>query len=276
MIQRILTPLDNSNYTKTAMKYTCEIAKKRNAEVTGIVVLDYPDIDRKIGPIAPGGMELAEMLEKKELQEAQAHIDKLVDTFSGICTEQNVKHREFEYQGRPSESIIMESAFYDLLVIGMRTYFHFETSNKPGNSLEEILDHTITPILAVPEDFKKIENVLIVCDSTPASARAMQRFSHFAENSGYNITLLMEHKEEEYAEFYLKRAKGYLGAYGITDIKTERVSHSVKNVIEEKYIDNVDLIVLGMHQHKSLKEFVVGSLPQYLINENKKPLFIVQ
>ncbi len=276
MIQRILTPLDYSNYTKTAMKYACEIAKKRNAEVTGIVVLDFPDIDKKIGPIAPGGMELAEMLEKKELQKAQEHIDQLLNSFSKVCSEQNVKHREFEYQGRPSENIILESPFYDLLVIGMRTYYQFGTLDRPGDSLEEILDHTITPILAVPGQFKKIENVLIVCDANSASARALQRFSHFAENSEYNVTLLMEHKDEEYAEFYLTRAKGYLNAYGINNIQTKRVTRSVKNVIEEEYMDKVDLIVLGMHQHKSLKEFVIGSLPKYLIRENKKPLFIVQ
>lgn len=276
MIRRILLPLDNSSYTEAALAYAAKIARRDDAEVSGMVVLDIPGIIDSVGPYVPGGVDLAEMYEETEIEKAQEHIDKILKAFKSTLGRSHIKHREFEYQGSPGSNIIKESFFYDLLVIGLRTFFHFETSDKPGDSLEKILDHTITPILAVPDHFKEIKKVLIVCDATPASARAMQRFSHIAEGANYEITLLVHNKKQEEAEFYLNRAEEYLSAYGTTKIHPEWTSHSLTKVIEEKYIDETDLIVVGMHQHKSLKEFVVGDLVTYLIKENSKPLFIVQ
>ena len=126
MIRRILLPLDNSKYTQTGLKYAKRIAKRTDGEISGMVILDLKGIDDAVGPYVPGGTSLVEMLEKKEEKEAQEHIDTLLDMFRTSCSEDNVKHREFEYQGSPSNNIIKESFFYDMLIIGMRTFFHFE------------------------------------------------------------------------------------------------------------------------------------------------------
>jgi nucleotide-binding universal stress UspA family protein len=276
MIRRILLPLDNSKYTKTGLKFAKRIAKRTGAEISGMVILDLKGIDDAAGPYVPGGGDLVDMLEKKEQQEAQEHIEALLDEFKTSCAEDEVKHREFEYQGSPSNNIIKESFFYDMLIIGMRTFFHFETSNLPGDSLEKILDHTVTPIFAVPDHYKKIEKVLVVGDKNNASFRALQRFSHIAENSGYEISLLMKSNNEKEADFFLTRAEEYLRAYGMDKIEKEWTNESLREVIEKKFLDKVDMIVIGSHQHKSLKEFVVGTLENYLIKANVKPVFIVQ
>ncbi len=276
MIRRILLPLDNSKYTQTGLKYAKRIAKRTDGEISGMVILDLKGIDDAVGPYVPGGTSLVEMLEKKEEKEAQEHIDTLLDMFRTSCSEDNVKHREFEYQGSPSNNIIKESFFYDMLIIGMRTFFHFETSNLPGDSLDKILDHTVTPIFAVPDNYKKIEKVLVVGDKNNASFRALQRFSHIAENSGYEISLLMKSDDKKEVDFYLTRSEEYLRAYGMDKIEKEWTNHSLREIIENKYLDKVDMIVIGSHQHKSLKEFVLGTLEDYLIKANVKPVFIVQ
>ncbi len=276
MIRRILLPLDPSKYSKTGLHYAIELAKRFDAEINGLVVLDLPGINDSIGPYVAGGTEFAELFRQKELRQAEEHIKNLLDNFYATCQEHNVKHKEFEYQGSPSINVIRESFFFDLLVIGMRTHFHFETSNTAEESLEKLLSHTITPILAVPEQLHILKKVLILYDGTPASARALQRFSHIAERSNFQIKLLATMKKEQEAKFFLNRAKEYLNSYGISKISTEWSDRPAKNLLDEKYLNEMDLIVLGVHQHKSLKEFVLGDLAQYLIRENQKPLFIVQ
>lgn len=276
MIRRILLPLDPSKYSKTGLHYAIDLAKRFDAEINGLVVLDLPGINDSIGPYVTGGIEFAELFRQKELEQAQEHIEKLLGEFSTSCQEHNVKHKEFEYQGSPSLNIIRESFFFDLLVIGMRTHFHFETSNVAEESLEKLLSHTITPILAVPERIHTLKKILILCDGNPASARALQRFSHIAERSNFQIKLLATMKQEQEAQFFLNRAKDYLKSYGISKISTEWEARPAKELLDEKYLDEMDLIVLGVHQHKSLKEFVLGDLAKYLIRENRKPLFIVQ
>ena len=276
MIHRILTPLDKSAYTKSAVRYTCEIAKKFNAEVAGMVVLDTPEIDNSIGPIAPGGVKLAERLESKKLSEAQTYIDTLLNDIAAECEKEGISHIEEEFQGNPSTGIIEESNFYDLVIMGLRTNYHFETDGNHEDTLDKVLNHTITPILAVPENYQPIKNVLIVCDGTLSSVRALQRFAHLAENENYSITLLMHSKEDEFAEYYLNNAEKYLNAYSIDNVTKRWTKDSVLDVIENEYINNTDLIVTGLKSHKSLKEFLLGSVAFSLIMDGRKALFLAQ
>ena len=48
MIKRILVPLDPSDYTKTAIQVGAQIAKRTDAELTGLVILDIESIEDSI------------------------------------------------------------------------------------------------------------------------------------------------------------------------------------------------------------------------------------
>ena len=87
---------------------------------------------------------------------------------------------------------------------------------------------------------------------------------------------IMKSDDKKEADFYLTRSEEYLRAYGMDKIEKEWTNHSLREIIENKYLDKVDMIVIGSHQHKSLKEFVLGTLEDYLIKANVKPVFIVQ
>lgn len=276
MIHRILVPLDKSDYTKTAVKYVCDVASSMQAEVSGMVALDVSEIDSSVGPIAPGGVKLAELLEEKKLAEAEEHINSLLTNLADECAKAGVKHVEEEFQGSPSARIIEESKFYDLVVMGLRAFYHYEPKSESGDSLDKILGHTITPILAVPKEYRKMQSVLIVCDGELPSVRAMQRFAHIAENRELKVYLLMENKKKEYADYYLNNAEKYLNSYGITDVVKNATDKNLLDVIEKEYFDKVDLIVTGLHSHKSIKEFLLGSVAHSLIMNGQKALFLAQ
>ncbi len=75
MIKRILLPLDPSSYTKTATYIACKIAQLHHAEVTGLVILDLPGIERSIGPIPMGALHYAEKIELAKKVEASQRIE---------------------------------------------------------------------------------------------------------------------------------------------------------------------------------------------------------
>ena len=276
MIRRILTPLDNSEYTETAIAYTCQIAKKFDSEVAGMVVLDAQDIDDSVGPIAPGGLELAEKLERKKELETEKHIKHLLQNLSEKCAEEGVKHIEEEFQGSPSERIIEESKFYDLVIMGLRTFYYYGTKDETEKTLDEILNHTITPVLAVPKKYRELKNVLIVCDGELPSVRAMQRFSHMIIDENIKITLLHENKDERKAKYNLDNAEKYLRTYGVKNIEKVWVEKKLLNEIYERFFDEIDLIVIGLHSHKSLKEFLLGDVAHSLILDGRRALFLAQ
>lgn len=191
MLRRILTPLDPSDYAKSALQYALYIAKRQeNAEITGSVVLDLEDIVKSIGPVAAGALYWAEHLEKHKLEEAKIRIEQLLEMFKDVCSKENVPYNTAETQGNPAKQILFESMFYDLVVLGLRTFYHFETKPDSGDSLDKILDHTITPILAVPESFRPIKTVLIAFDGSPLAAKALQRFAHLALSGDFEFLIL--------------------------------------------------------------------------------------
>ena len=282
MIKRILIPLDPSPYTETALEIGCTLAKQNGAELTGLVVLDIPGIEKSIGPVPLGGFYYAERLEKAKEDEAREHIQSLLARFKEKCEKEGVGHREAQSQGSPSEQIIKESIYYDVVLIGLRTYFHFETRDKPGDSLDEVLDHSITPIYGVPEKFSlpdisrdKIK-VLIAFDGSLPSARALQRFAQLAVPDIMEVILLTSNPDQAEADYHLGQAEAYLNAHSIDNIKTVWTTQDIIEAMEEKYLDWASIVVVGVHSKKGLFDFMLGSLTRYLIEAAKKPVLIGQ
>jgi nucleotide-binding universal stress UspA family protein len=282
MIKRILIPLDPSPYTDTAVKMGCIMAKLHHAELTGLVVLDIPGINKSIGPTPLGASYYAEKLGAAKQKQARNHIDRLLLKFKKKCDNEGVKHQEAECQGSPSERIISESIYYDAVIIGMRTYFRFATTNKPGDSLDNILDHSITPVYAVPASytFPKMPpgkmNVLIAFDGSLPAARAIQRFVQLAMPDVMNVLLLSSHDDKETAEYYLDHAEAYLKAYSISNVEKNWTSQNIIAAVENKYLDWADFVVVGAHSKKGLIDFMLGSLTKQLIKLAKKPVLIGQ
>ena len=280
VIKRILVPLDPSPYSDSALNLACILAKIYDAEVTGLVILDIPGIEDSIGPVPIGGIHLAEKLEAEKKKEAQKRIEELLKKFREKCNKEGVKHRESERQGSPSNQILKESIYYDMIAIGLKTYFHFETSEKYCKSLEDLLKQTITPVYGIPEKFYFTEKpdrkirVLIAFDGSLLAARAMQHFTHLIDPDLYEITLLNSSEDRKEGEKILDRAEEYLKVHNIVNIKKEWTSDDIIQVIESKYYDSMDAFVVGAHAREGIFDFLVGSLTKYLVKRADKPVFI--
>ncbi|MCC6544956.1 MAG: universal stress protein [Nitrospirae bacterium] len=280
MLRRILIPYDPSPYAAAALEYGCFLAKKRNAEVTGVVVLDTPGIKKSIGPTPLGGIYYAEKLEKTKEEKAREHIKALLGNFREKCQREGVAHRESELQGSPSEQIIQDSIFYDLMVMGISTHFDFETAQTPGDSVERILSNVVTPVLTVPDSIslKEKMNVLIAFDGSLPAVRAMKGFVHLFDTAVFetDITLLMSGIDEDIAKFYLDGATAYLNAHSFSSVKVEQISQDIIEAMEERYLQWADMVVLGVHSKKGLLDFMIGSLSRHLIRSGNKPLLFGQ
>lgn len=284
MLKRILVPLDPSPYTDAVIEAACFIAKERNAELSGLVILDIPGIEKSIGPAPIGAIHFAEVLEKKKKEEAEARIEQLIDKFKTKCSEKGVIHHEANYQGSPSERIIKESVYYDAIIVGMRTYFDFETEDESyrGHSVEKILGETITPIYAIPRIFplsdtsnRKFE-ILIAYDGSMLSARALQRFSQLALPELMHATLITSQQEKSTADYLLDHAQEYLSVHGFRDVEKVWTKEDIISIVDKEYLDRMDLIVVGAHSKRGIFDFMVGSLTSHLLAEEKKPVIIGQ
>ena len=280
MIKRILVPLDGSEYTENALKIAIQLAQRNSAEITGLVVLDLAGIEKSIGPVPIGAIRLAERLGDLKAEEAKQRIEEHLSRFHALCDQGGVRHREARFQGRPSESIIGESIYYDLVVAGMRTFYRFENAAS-GDLLLNVLDRTVTPMLAAPKELPKFDlgahqlRVLIAFGGSLPAARAMHRFAQMIQPQSLDVTVLMSDAREEVATYHLDRAEEYLRAQGIYDVKTRWTTKPISKVIQQKYLETSDIFVVGANSSRSFaKKFVIGGLTQFLLKNSTKPVFV--
>lgn len=279
MINRILVPLDPSPFSSSAVEYALEIAKNNNAEITGLVILDIPGIESALNISSYRASYLFKNMEDSKVKEAKMRINFLLQNFEKRCKEENVKYRLAERQGVPAGQIIFESTFYDAVVIGLETHFHFETSTKSGDSLARLLDHTATPVYAVPQTFpKKGEHnkmkILICFDGSLAAVRALHNFAKQGYPNVMEVKILMSHKDEGFAEYALEEAKQFLQSHLDLYITTEYIDQNITTVVKEKYYSDYDLFVLGVHSDKGILSFMKGSLSHYLLKTAEKPVVL--
>lgn len=274
MVKRILVPLDNSEFSAAAIEYAAFVAKRQNASLTGLAIIDVPGIEHSIGPSGTAGIYWAERVEKHLTEDAQNRLKKVLDDFAAKCETMNIPHNEVLDSGSPAEKIFNYSMFFDLVVIGLQTHFNFETSPKPGHTLDKVLNHSITPVLGVPSSFKNIKNVLIGFDGSFAAAKALKKFIHLAMAKDLEIKIVIADKSEEEADYLKENVDSYFKSYGLTKYSFEISDQKFVDLLKENFYQWADLLVLGAHSKKSILEFLVGSATEFVINQADRPVFI--
>jgi nucleotide-binding universal stress UspA family protein len=282
MIKKVLLPLDPSDYSTRAMELAGRIARFHNAELHGLVVLDIPGIERSIGPIPAGAEYYARKLEKARIDEAEKRVQSLIDDFAEFCNGNGIRYASHHTQGIPSGQILEESKYFDLLVMGQKTHFRFETQDNPGDAFDDILDHSITPILAVPDKFRAQEfaarpmKAALAFDGSLPACRAMQRFAQLAVHGFVDLKIVMSHEDTLVANHSLESARSYMQSHFLHNIDVEHTTDNIIEVIDNRYIDWADIIALGAHTKKGILDFMVGSLTRFLIKEGRVAIFIGQ
>lgn len=279
MLRKILLPLDPSPYAASALDYACHIANTCDAEITGLAVLDMPGIENTVGSVPVGGLHYAEKMIDAKRKKEMDHITRLTTRFEDKCRIEGVKCNVSEFQGSPSSRLIQESMYYDMVIMGLRTFYNFNSLDGSGESIESILDSTITPIIAVPEKFAINDNKLkaiVAFDQSQPAARAVQRFAQLVRTAMFEVKVLTCGGDEEPSREALEKVKQYLEAHGFTNVYTEWTSQGKIDAVKERYIDWADIFVLGLHSHHVLVDFMIGSLSRFLIRDGRKLLLLGQ
>jgi nucleotide-binding universal stress UspA family protein len=227
-----------------------------------------------------GASHYADHLEKHKVDEAEQMIHGLLTAFKKWCVKAGVRHREAEFQGSPSDSIIRQSRLYDLTVMGLRTFFRFETSTQPGDTLDRVLDHGATPVLGTTDSFVKPFDksnklkVLAAFDGSLSATVALKRFMQCFPADRLRVRLLASNEDRAASEILLGQAEAYLRAYGVRSVEKQTTTQNILDAVREHHLDWAGMAVVGAHAKKGLVDFMVGSLTKTLVQAARIPVFI--
>ncbi len=277
MARRILVPLDGSDYSKVATKVAIEMAKMRDGIIIGLGVVDTEEIDETAIGAGIGASYYAEHLKSYKKNKAIGKIKNFLDEFEDECQDAKVDYERYSKSGDPVEEIIGMGKTSDLIITGLRTFFHFETTPKPGDTLKELLESGVCPVLAVPkEEVKNNKKVLIAYDDTISSANAMKMFQRFYKTNPYakKVYLLNVNNDLDKAEEILESARKYFKSHKIRVDLEKRAGKPGKEILDFAKEKKVNMIVMGAYGEGGLSKLFFGHASRGVIEDGSIPVFV--
>jgi nucleotide-binding universal stress UspA family protein len=175
------------------------------------------------------------------------------------------------------QELLHESIYADLLIINSgETLTHYQ-ENAPTRFIRELLAEVQCPVLVVPNQFKPIENLVLLYDGEPTSVYAIKTFSYLLPVLKYLDTEVISVKDlnqtrhvpdnrlmKEFMKRHYPRAS-YKVLKGIPEIEIiDYLEGKEKNM----------LVVLGAYRRGAVSRWFRPSMADTLLHELKVPLFI--
>ncbi|GIV58782.1 MAG: universal stress protein A [Rhodothermaceae bacterium] len=277
MIKRILVALDPDTDTTVAIQYAADIARRYEAEVTGLAVVDLGSIEAASRGGGIGSMYYAEKLREKLTSDTRAIAEKLIGEFARQIERTGLSHVEIVEEGVPFERIVEDMKYHDLLIVGKDPHFFYGHPDQETNTLSHLVKETIGPTLVVGGSYRPVRRVLIGYDGSKAAARAMRRFvilKPFGTDVEVKVVAIHKDRQGE-TELLLQLAQAYLKAHGFTARVQSLTGDDAAAVLVQHVQDyEADLVVAGAHSVSKIKEIAFGSTTAKLLKESPVPLFL--
>jgi nucleotide-binding universal stress UspA family protein len=272
MIRRILLPVDASEHSRAAARFAEDLAREHGATIFALGVVDVPGIERSSKSAGTGASHYAVDLIKRRLDDARKVLHEFLRELKDDLESRQIKVCCINDAGPVHEVIARHSRTADLVVVAEDINFQFETSDKPGDTLFELLEITSRLVMVVPDTYREIWRILIATDLSVTCSRVLYAMIHMRPfpNSQY----LVVHADTEGsldADDFQQQIE-YLKEHGINAEMIIRNISPAKAILEVAEERRADTIVLGAYDAGKVRRFLFGSTAKKIMEETDIPL----
>lgn len=275
MLRSILIALDGSPFSDTAVELALRWAKRSNARLHALGIIDEPKI-RGGGATGIGGAAYSKQIDETQMADAKAKVELFLDRFEARCRAEDVAFGRTAAVGSPRAEILAAAPRHDIVFLGRQTYFHFETQQKPDDTLEEILHRPPRPVVAAPKTLPKEGPVLVAYDGSAEAARALQFAQCLGVLARSEVHVVSIAAERSHASDHAECAVAYLSEHEVaaTAHVIESDEAAGPQILERATAVGAELIVMGAFGRRLLKERLFGSVTGSMLEHATVPLFL--
>jgi nucleotide-binding universal stress UspA family protein len=274
MLRTMLLGLDGSDYSSAAMLLGIEWARRADAMLVGLGIIDEPEI-RDAAAVPLGAGFYKQQSDADRVSQARRRVDQLLEQFTLRCTEAGISSKLLEDVGEPAARITLEAQRYDLILLGSQTYFHFATQEGPDQTLAAVVRGSPRPVVAVPAQGSRGSTTLVAYDGSLYAARALYCLVASGLAAWQPVHVLSVHSDRVEAGRVADRAVEYLGFHGVQATRhTHAGSDDAGLLLDEARRLDAGLIVMGAYSKSSLRELFFGSVTRRLLAESQVPLLL--
>jgi len=279
MIKSILLAVDGSAYTEFVLNYGMELARRFQAHLRVLTVVDIRIFE---WAVAIGVEGFAPIIPSTTYQEESQRLldekaDKVLEKAAEVLRKAKVNFVVEKSSGSPVEVICEKSRLSDLILMGARGEFERWSDKMLGATLEAVSRLAIKPILVVRKEYRAIKRILVAYDGSAHSNRALPWAGILAEKLRVPIVVVHVNEANEEAQRLLKEANDYLQSYRIPEILTIlKEGEQAERIIETVKEQNADLIIMGCFGHSRIREAILGSTTVQVMRQSPVPILMVK
>lgn len=275
MLRSALVALDGSAYSEAAVALAIDWARRYRARLLGVGVLDVPSI-RGAEPVPLGAGAYKEARDEARLADAHRRVLRFLADFHARSKAAGVAVEVLEDIGDPAARILREVQRCDLVVLARETHFHFETQERPDETLGQVLRGSPRPVVIVPRELPEGQGVVVAYGGGREAARTLQTFQLLGLAAGEAIEVVSIHHDGAEAEALAHLAGEYLTAHGAPHRLRAIASATpaAEVLLEEVRRARPRLLVMGAHGHHPLRDLFDTSVTRAVLRSCPVPAFI--
>jgi nucleotide-binding universal stress UspA family protein len=283
MIEKILIPTDGSANSFTALEYGIYIARKLDASLIGLYVLDVnliqgpmlTDISGSVGmPPYDGFFDAVET----SLNEKA---DCILKDFQERCQKSDIRAEVKKTIGKISPIIIEEAQSADLILMAKKgEHFHLKEGGLLGSVAEAVVRSSGKPVLVTPETFLEIESVGLAYDGSDSASKALKLSLELSEQNAWPLTVVIITSDAKKADNLSTQIEDMNEKYSSAPkadceviILSGKESDEIIKFIRE---GAVELMVMGAYGHNRLRELLLGSTTTHVIRKSPIPVLLIR
>jgi nucleotide-binding universal stress UspA family protein len=273
MLKSLLVGLDGSPYSETAVEMGLRWAQRFDALLVGLGIIEEPAaaVPEPV-PFGPGEYKA---YRDAVLADARRKAERFLEQFALRCAGAKVACKLLEDVGMPWEQIVREAERYDLVLLGKRTYFHFEQETEVDDTLTRVVKHSPRPVVTAPEVLSG-KGVLVAYDGSLAAARALQSFQALGLDESEEVHVVSVAPSYGEAARCADRAAEFLRLHEVNAraVPVASDAHPAEVIMDQVRQLSPRLLVMGAYGRPAWREFLFGSVTQALLKRSPVPVFL--
>lgn len=272
MLKRILVELSHTPFSRAAIRYALDLARRHEASVTGVGVIDLRTLEAVVPtPVLVSAYSRAVV--EHQIRVTRNRIEDEIAAFREACRAAEVACDVREETGEPLSTFTADCRYHDLAIVGLRGFFDYGVVPEPHDAVYRLFTQGVRPILAVSEYARVIRRALVVYDGSMDSAKAMRRFVQMRLWPECSITIATFGKPPDEAARLLSDAADYCRAHGFETGVRAVEDAAGKRLLPMASEMDADVIVLSSLPGGILRRIRGESLMD-VIRDSERPLFL--
>lgn len=269
-MKRILVPTDFSEHAENALKIASQIAKKNDAE---IIILHMLELPSQMNDAILGGASIPEtMLFMKKANE-------MLDEVSSKPYLDGIQITEIAKIDKPIHGITQISKDYDidLIIIGSHGSSGIEEL-LIGSNTEKVVRNSEIPVLVIKKDIANFNtnNIVFASDFSSETKEPFQKLLNFAKSFESKIHLVTICTPNSFKPTHVaeKIMNDFVIEFNLKNYETHTYNDTniEKGIINFSNIINADIIGMCTHGRTGFAHFFNGSISEGLVNHAVKPV----